>query len=183
MTEQRSLLAEKLAANSQRLLRTAYLNALAASLRAELEPAGFLCVPEDSEVRRYSYVSARGVGAESPVIPTGFEFREFSWPEQVYGAVDAYTDRHDDESGLFRPFLVRRFPGQTTTQLFGELPTFEVRFGWARQHLPQLFEASLNGVALVSKSLEAGIVIHVVLGYLESDPNPAERIYELGMWG
>ena len=183
MTERQRLLAEKLAANSQRLLRTAYLDALPASIRAELGLARFLCVAGDAVVRRYSYVSASGVGAESPAIPTGFAFREFSWPEQVYAAVAAYPDRHDGEPGLFRPFQVRRFPGQTTTELCGELPTFAVRFGWARHHLPALFEASLNGVALVSESFGAGVVLGVVLGYLESDPNPAERVYELGTWG
>jgi hypothetical protein len=183
VTERQKLLAEKLAANGQRLLWTPYLNALPATIRAELEPARFLCVPDDAAVRRHSYVSARGVRADSPALPTGFAFREFSWPEQVYAAVAAYTDRHDSEPGLFRPFQVRRFLGQTTTELFGELPTFTVRFGWARQHLPALFEASLNGVALVSESFRAGIVLHVVIGYLEPDPNPAERIYELGTWG
>jgi hypothetical protein len=65
----------------------------------------------------------------------------------------------------------------------GELPTFAVRFGWARQNLPVLFEASLNGLALVSESFSAGIVLSVVIGYLESDPNPDEQIYELGTWG
>ena len=183
MTVWKRRMAEKLKANGQRLLRTPYLNALPGTIRADLESARFLCVPDDGPVRRYSYVSTRGVGAERPMVPAGFAFHEFSWPEHVYAAVAAYTDNYDGEPGLFRPFQVRRFPGQTTTQLFGELPTFAVRFGWARRHLPALFEASANGVALVSESFAAGIVLSTFIGYLESDPNPAEIIFELGTWG
>jgi hypothetical protein len=46
-----------------------------------------------------------------------------------------------------------------------------------------LFEASANGVALLSESFSAGIVISVIIGYLEPDPNPDERIYKVGTWG
>lgn len=183
MTERQKLLGEKLAANSQRLLRSAYLNALPEAISAELESARYLCVPDDVLVRRQRYVSARGVGAESPAVPTGFAFREFSWPEQVFKAIAVYTDQYDNEPGLFWPFHVRRFTGQTTTQSFGELPTFAIKFGWARQHLSVLFEASPSGFTLVSEAFDAGIVLHVVIGYLQPDPNPAERIYELGTWG
>jgi hypothetical protein len=100
------LLSEKLAANSQRLLRMPYLDALPAMIRAELEPAHFLCVPDDAVVRQHSYISTRGAGAESSGVPAGFIFREFSWPDQVYAAVAGNTDQHDSEPALFRPFQV-----------------------------------------------------------------------------
>jgi hypothetical protein len=60
---------------------------------------------------------------------------------------------------------------------------FAVVFEWARRHPPALFEATQHGLGLVSESFRAGIVISVVCGYLEVDPNPHERIYELGVWG
>jgi hypothetical protein len=117
------------------------------------------------------------------VVPAGFAFREFSWPEQVFAALADYPDRHDGEPAYLRPFRVRPFPGQSMSDLFGELPAFAVGFGWARRHLPALFQATQHGLALVSGSFGAGIVISVVCGYLQPDPNPDELIYELGTWG
>jgi len=49
--------------------------------------------------------------------------------------------------------------------------------------LPVLFEATRHGLGLVSGSFGAGLVVSVVGGYLEVDPNPRELIYELGTWG
>jgi hypothetical protein len=181
--ERQKLLAQKLAANRQRWLRTKYLEALPAPVRAELVPAEFLCVPDDGEVRRHSYISPRGVGYHAPVAPPGFAFREFSWPEQVFAALADYPDWHDGEPAYLWPPQVRPFPGQSMSDLLsGELPVFVVRFGWARHQLAALFEATQHGLALLSRSFGAGIVISVVCGYLEADPNPHERIYELGTW-
>jgi hypothetical protein len=184
VTERQKLLAEKLAVKRQQLLRTVYLEALPAPVRAALEPAQVLWEPNDAEVRRHCYVSARGVGSESPAVPAGFAFQEFSWPERVFAALADYPDRHDFEAAYLQPFGVRPVPGRLMTDLmFGELPAFVVEFGWGRQHLAVLFEATQHGLALVSESFGAGIVISVVCGYLEVDPNPHERIYELGTWG
>jgi hypothetical protein len=140
--------------------------------------------PENAEVRRRCYVSPRGVGHDEPAIPAGYSFGEFSWPEQVLGVAAAYPDRHDLEQAYLLPFQVRPFAGQSMSDLlFGEVPAFAVRFGWARQHLAALFEATHHGVGLVTGSFTAGIVISVVVGHLEVDPNPSERIYQLGTWG
>lgn len=183
MADRSELLTQKLAANRQRWLRKEYLTALPESVRGELESVRFLCVPDNTEIRMHSFVSARGIGYDAPTVPTGFAFRQFSWPEQVFAALADYPDRHDNESAYLQPLRVRPFPGQSMSDLCAELPAFVVQFGWARRHLPALFEAALDGVALLSGTFEAGIVISVVCGYLEIDPNPQERIYELGTWG
>ena len=112
VTQRQKRLAEKLAANRQRWLRTAYLEALPVAVRAELEPAGILCEPHDAEARSHSYVSASGLGYESPSVPAGYAFREFSWPEQVFAPLADYTNRHDVEPAYLRPFHIRPSPQQ-----------------------------------------------------------------------
>ena len=127
MTERQRLLAQKLAANRQRRLRTAYLNALPEPFRAELEAAPVVYGPENAEVRRRCYVSPRGVGRDDPAVPAGYSFREFSWPEQVLAAAATYPDRHDAEPAYVQPLQVRPFAGRSVGGLqFGEPPAFAV---------------------------------------------------------
>ena len=113
-------------------------------------------------------------------MPPGFVFREFSWPEQVFGALAGYLDEHDTEPAHFQPFTVRAVADDIWNR---EAPAFGVTFGWARRNLSALFDATIHGFALATDSFGAGIVVSVVCGYLPEDPNPHERIYEVAVWG
>ncbi|MBI5761067.1 MAG: hypothetical protein HZA46_21295 [Planctomycetales bacterium] len=182
--DRQELISQKLAAAQQRRMRTAFLKALPEPVRIELEPALVLFEPNNSRVRCLASFSARGFEYDMPTTPDGFAFREFSWPEQLFAALAVYPERHDGVPAYLQPFGVRAFAGLSIEELWNrEAPAFSVGFGWARQNLAAIFEATQHGLALVSESFEVGIVISVVCGYLEVDPNPHERIYELATWG
>lgn len=182
-TDRRRLLGQKLAANSQRRLREKYLAMLPGPIRADLESAAFLCEPDSVAIRRICCVYPEGAGYEPRVVPTGYTFREFAWPDKAIAALSTYPDSHDQEPAYLLPIGVRWSPGQTVLELSGELPAFVIRFGWARHHLPALYAASQHGVGLVTEGYGAGIVISVVVGYLPDDFNPRELIFEVGTWG
>jgi hypothetical protein len=182
-TDRELLIRRKLEASRQRLLRRRYLEALPGLLREELESARVLDGPEAATILRQSYISAAGVGHDRPVVPVGYVFREFSWPEHVFTALADYPDRHDGAPAFLQPFGARLSADLPLSDLTESPFAFEVNFGRSRRDLPALFAASGFGFALLAASFAAGIVVAEVLGSLPDDPNPHERVYELGTWG
>jgi hypothetical protein len=179
-TDRQQLIAQKLSAARQRQMRDAYVRSLPDPIRDELATAPVLYEPDNQRIRFLAGVSASGLGRDEPLVPPGFVFREFSWPEQVFAALAGCGDGHDTEPAHFQPFTVRA----VTDDLWNrEAPAFGVTFGWARRHLSALFHATVHGFALATDSFGAGIVVSVVCGYLPEDPNPDEGIYEVAVWG
>ena len=107
-------------------------------------------------------------------------FREFSWPEDVFKSLTVFPERFDVERAHLQPFGVRAASADFWNR---ESPAYGVSFGWARRNLNALFDATEHGLALSSDSFEAGIVVSVVCGFLEEDPNPSELKYLLATWG
>jgi hypothetical protein len=168
IAERKKLLADKIAANRQRLTRSKYLDKLPCAISVELQQAEVIYAPNDKEIKKYGLTCANGVGRENTIIPDNYEFVEYSWPEQLFAALEIYPDHHDSE--------------QAYLMLYNGL-VFRVQFGWARKHLPYFFkENGYGGVSLVSESITAGIAMFKVVGYAKIDPNPNELIYELATW-
>jgi hypothetical protein len=179
-TDRQQLIAQKLAAARQRRMRDAYVRSLPAAVSGELAIASVLFEPANQRVRHLVGMSPSGIGYDQPFAPPGFLFREFSWPNQVFAALADYTDKHDAEPAQFQPFTVRSVVDDFWNR---ESPAFGVTFGWARRNLLALFDATVHGFALATDTLGAGIVVSIICGCLPVDPNPDERIYQVGVWG
>jgi hypothetical protein len=114
------------------------------------------------------FITECGLGYSSPIAPTGYRFQEFSWPESLLAVTDKFPSTYDSEPAFLRPF--------------GEFPFFRVPFGWARLHFRSLFAFSSSGLAVVSESLQVGLVSDHYCGYLDNVVTDHETVYELALW-
>lgn len=173
-------LAEGRAASRQRWLAGRYLAALKSVTRYALAQARVITRPESDAALRYSLFDERGLGLEEITRPPGFRFFAFSQPEQVLAQVEALGSAADDATGDFCPtYFIARQDGEWLPS--GETPVFEVRFGWARAHFPELHTSALQGCNLTTRCGRAGILTRVVHGY--HDRHADEPMFELACWG
>jgi hypothetical protein len=175
----KQLLSEKLAANRQRWLARMFIARLPLPLQAVMGMARVVVAPECCAIAHHHYADRRGVGVESPVRPDDFIFSTFRDPQQVFDALASFGDAVDSEIGYFRPKGF--FPVETLPTGPGEPPIFEVKFGWARQHLDDLYEPAGGTCGLTTRNGEAGIFINVICCYHDRDAD--EEVFELAYWG
>src|SRR6516225_4115544 len=107
VTDRQKLITQKLFAASQRRVQDAYVGSLPDLIRDELSKAPVLFEPDNQRIRFLASVYPSGFGWDHPFAPPGYVFREFSWPKQVFAALNDYTDKHDAEPAHFQPFDVR----------------------------------------------------------------------------
>jgi hypothetical protein len=178
--EQRARLAEGRAASRQRWLAGRYLTALGAETRTVLSRERVITRPESDAALRYRLFDERGLGLDEVTRPPGYQFFAFSRPEEVLAQVEAFGVAADEATGDFCPtYFVACQDGEWLPS--GELPVFEVRFGWARTHFPELYAAALHGCNLTTRCGRAGLLTRVVCGY--QDRHADESVFELACWG
>ena len=158
-------LQEKLKGNHQRNRRRAYLEWLPADLRAYLAERGFLSMAEFAAVSPQFVILPDGFGVP-PLKPTTYRYREFGWRHKVLQAAEALDGRHDAQSAYFWPM--------------DDNPIYRVDFGWVRLNMRRLLN---HRAGVIAADYTAGIVVDDYCGYLPGDYNPAEVVYELGVWG
>ena len=168
MDKRKQLLEIKLAANSQRLARKAYLNKLPDKLKEYLIEKEYIQTPEKKEITEAFLIRPEGLG-EIAYKPKNYRFQEFSWKRDILFAAKLFSNRYDNEPAFFSAFMNN--------------PTYCVEFGWVRNNLDELFDYGDDNLGVVTKDLNAGIVISNYCGYLSDDPNPNEIVYELATWG
>jgi hypothetical protein len=168
MYERKQLLERKLEANRQRLERKAYLNKLSEKLRKYLSEKEYIQTSEKKELTGVFWIRAGGLG-EIQYKPRNYSFQEFSWKEEVLFAAKSVGNKYDNEQAFFSPFMNN--------------PTYCVEFGWVRNNLEALFDCGDYSLGVVTTDLNTGIVIDHYCGYLSSDPNPDEIVFELATWG
>lgn len=172
------LLRSKLQANAQRNARTEYIAALPPALGDYLQACQFILSPElDSLLSYFGLISKDA--HQSLLDVEGYEYHQFSWVSQVFDLVLRFGSDYDVAPAHFC--------------IGSEGPLFCTPFGWVRQNIEALFSVryarsfgkpvySPQGLGIITTDLAAGIVIDSYCGYLPSDPNPEEIVYELATW-
>lgn len=178
--EQRALLAERHAAYRQRWLASRYLAALGPETSAALSQSRVITRPESDTALRYRLFEEGGLGIDEVTRPSGYCFFAFTRPEDVYARVAAFWPGADEATGDFCPTYFMADEGRGGWS-WGEPPVFEVRFGWARTHFPELHAAGRQGCNLTTRCGRAGILTRVVHGY--RDRHADEPVFELACWG
>jgi len=164
------LLSEKLMANLQRRLAVQFLDALGSQVRSTLSQARLVVRPESDPVIAYRRFDERGIVLDSQ--PSGYSYARFDEADDLYGEVRAFGGRADAAIGYFCP---------TYFTASGDPPVFEVPFGWARAHFPELHAAAKQGCNLTTCGGDAGILSRVTCGW--HDRHADDRVHELAWWG
>lgn len=180
--ERKRLLRQRLAANAQRNGRREYLKTLPQDLSSYLAEREFFLPPEHDAIAPLFWIGPSGIG-QPPFQPEGFQYHEFSWPEQILAAAVAVGSTHDQDAAYFWPLE--------------DNPIYLVEFGWVRQNLNELFSYVRRGfvsgfgpvvyspehLGVITTDRRAGMVISHYCGYLQEDPNPDEIVLRTGNVG
>lgn len=170
-------LRSKIAANKQRNGRSLYLQALPPVLATDLAVCQFITSPKIEDLWQYFWLRETG-GDRLPSEIINYHYQELSWPHQVLATVSLFGAECDALPAYFYPH--------------GDCPVFCTTFGWVRQNIEILFplvhrdgrfEFNIERIGVVATDFQAGIVIDNYLGYVMSDPNPAEVYYTIVTWG
>lgn len=161
-------LKDKLAANHVRHERERFLATLPAHLATPLASAPFLTPPESTPILSRLYISEEGLGNSEHIVPVGYTYQAFSWPDPLLAVADSFPDTYDLQPAFVHPF--------------GDLPLFCVPFGWARTQFRALFAFSPRGLAAITESLQIGLVTDHYIGCLDDVPTDNEKVYELAFW-
>ena len=164
----KEFLRDKLTANHVRHERERFLTTLPAHLATPLAAAPFLSPPESTPILSGLFISEEGLGNSKRIVPVGYTYQEFSWPEPLLAVADCFPDIYDLQPAFVHPF--------------GDLPLFCVPFGWARMQFRALFAFSPHGLAAITESLQIGLVSTHYCGYLDDVPTDNETVYELAYW-
>ena len=148
----------RLAANALRRQRETFLDATTSQVRALLEGAPFLVLPESDKIEPLRCITPEGLGATNPLRPPQYVFREVSFEAEALDLLNSLTATHD-ELPAYLAFSTH-------------LPVFRVNFGEARRELRSLWAVAGGHLLLMTEKLEAGIGIDECIGYLEPHPNP-----------
>lgn len=178
--EQRARLDEGRAAIHQRWLAGRYLSELGPTPRSALSLARIVTRPESDAILRYRLFEEAGLGIDEITLPKGYRFSALSQPEDVYDKVKAFGTAMDDKVAHFCP---TRFKARTDSGMWScdEQPVFEIQFGWARIHFPELYVAARWGCNLTTQCGRAGILARTACGY--GDRHPDEPVFEVACWG
>ena len=162
-------LRHKLAANHARRERERFLATLPDHLAAPLRSARFLVPPESIPILSHVCITEDGLGYPARILPDGYTYQAFSWPEPLLAAADRFPGTYDSQPAFLRPH--------------GDLPFFCVLFGWARTHFRAMFPYTPHGhLVIVAESLQVGLVSDAYGGYLNDVVTDHEAVYELAFW-
>ncbi|HYE17856.1 MAG TPA: hypothetical protein VEA69_05400 [Tepidisphaeraceae bacterium] len=151
---------------------TKYLRKVPKALAAYLTGRPLVLEPERTALaQRWFFFGAGGVGLSAPVVPPGYRFEQFGFPEKAFADVAGlrFDDADDRASAVM-------YPMQSWAM-------YRVEFGWARAALEGLYPISKSGIGVVTDDGRAGVVVRRFAGNLPADPNPSKLHFEVAAWG
>jgi hypothetical protein len=170
--QRRELLERKLAENTARRAREAFLASLPAEYRDYLAVCPIVQGERATGVASWLWVGEQGLGYTELHQPPGYSYSLSGWSHKLLARIAALGDTHDAADAYF---------------WFRGNPIYEVTFGWVRTRFAALYALSPENLGVVRQDFQAGIVMNSYWdfspGCVLEDPNPDEVARNLGVWG